>query len=114
MAKQKQTIDALRLLFRQRFGTAGFRFIKIAGSAYQEDGLPDLLIKTYNGFLFWFEIKRDWEDKPTPLQIYNINDLRIRHKLLTGFCILNKKKELEFKRHWEDKAIDLGQFIKEG
>lgn len=78
------------------------RFIKIHGSKYQESGLPDILCaikRTRKTINIWLEVKRNWKDKPTPLQIYNIKDLRNRN-FFTGF-VAGK----EFKLNWNDEPV---------
>jgi len=56
------------------------RYIKIGAGRFQEAGLPDLiiLIKKDNQLQlqFWIEIKRNWLDKPTELQKFNIKDFQ--------------------------------------
>jgi len=73
------------------------RYIKIGASKYQEVGLPDLQILIYNvtdkkHLKFWIEIKRNWNDKPSKLQIFNIIDLRC-YGYRTGFIAGDEFKE---------------------
>ena len=54
---------------------------------------------------FWIEIKRDWNDTPTNLQLYNVQDLR-ELGFITGFRV-----DEEFKLNWSDKPIDFNKFL---
>ena len=119
---QKQNIELIKKIFKQRFSDAGdkIRFIKIHGSQYQEAGLPDLmiLISTLpNGPLtawtkriqlrFWFEIKRNWKDEPTPLQKHNIQNL-FQFGFHTGYIAGD-----EIKLSWHSKEIKLKSYLKD-
>lgn len=116
---QAMNLKLIKNIFKELFPHIDFRFIKIAGSQYQENGLPDLLILC-NGYVdpnqsplfqvrmpnHWFEIKRDWNDAPTALQKYNIKHLR-HYNYVTGFVSGD-----EFKLNWTDKPMKLIAFLK--
>ena len=80
------------------------RFIKIHGSNFQENGLPDIMILTPH-VNFWLELKRDWKDHPSAIQKYNILSLA-QYGFVTGFVV-----DDEYKSLWEDeepiKLIDI-------
>ncbi|HDY89527.1 MAG TPA: hypothetical protein ENH82_15625 [bacterium] len=116
---QSKNIKLIKKIFRETFPHVKFRFIKIHGSQYQETGLPDLMILC-DGIIdlnqsvlfqqrqmpnFWIEIKRDWNDTPTNLQLYNVQDLR-QYQFITGFMTGE-----EFKLNWGDKAQTLKRFL---
>ena len=103
--KQNDNKKLIERIFKEAFPEANMRFIKIHGSKYQESGLPDLKIEV-DKMHFWLEIKRDWQDDPTPIQKWNIVDLR-KHGYITGFVAKD-----EYKSVWEtNSSIKLKDFI---
>lgn len=115
---QNKNIKLIKKIFRETFPHVKLRFIKIHGSQYQEAGLPDLMILC-DGIVdprqsvlfqrqmpnFWVEIKRDWGDTPTNLQLYNAQDLG-GYQFVTGFVVGD-----EFKLNWGDKPQDFRKFL---
>lgn len=106
MPAQAKTISLLKRLL----GEAGLecRLIKLHGGRYQEAGLPDLMILSNDHTVpkFWLEIKRDWRDKPTALQAWNIEDLRKRG-FITGYLVGD-----EFKANWDNEPVKFLDFLR--
>ena len=82
--KLKENIELIKRIFDKHLKNV--RYIKIAGSQYQENGLPDMMILRTKDRPIWVEVKRDIKDKPTKLQLWNITDLRNRG-VITGFIV---------------------------
>jgi len=116
--KQNQNIKLIKKIFEETFPHIKFRFIKIHGHRYQESGLPDLMILS-DGIIdpkqsivfqrqmpnFWFEVKRNWKDKPDDLQKYNIKYFKC-YNFVTGFISGD-----EFKSSWNDKPIKFKTYL---
>jgi Holliday junction resolvase len=49
--------------------------VKTHGGAYQRSGIPDLLYLE-EGIFYAFEVKRSEKEKPTPLQIHELELIR--------------------------------------
>lgn len=101
---QDKTLRILKKLFNEHPPMC-VRFIKIHGGRYQEAGLPDILILTANKN-FWLEIKRDWSDKPSSLQTWNITTLR-QYGFITGYVVGD-----EYKLNWDDLPQKLPNILK--
>lgn len=104
---QSQTMRILNRIIDKYFDIQERRIIKIHGSSMQEAGLPDVIIllkaKDFNkskntpeSFQLWIEIKRNWKDTPTELQMNNIKKLP-KFGFITGYIVGG-----EFKYSWDD------------
>jgi hypothetical protein len=110
---QAANIKLIKKTFDNLFAGESIRYIKIHGGQYQESALPDLMILISNHpgskeYKLWIEIKRDWKDKPSPLQEFNIKDLR-NYKYITGYISGD-----EWKENWTDpEPIKLATYLKD-
>lgn len=87
------------------------RYIPIVASPHMEAGLPDLMILTPDQRLpnGWWELKRDWDDKPRRIQRWNVELSLPDMGYHTGYCIGH-----EFKHRWDDEhAIPTVQAFRE-
>lgn len=91
---QNQNIKLIKKIIDEKYKDV--RYIKIHGGKYQEAGLPDLMILIPGHKHIWIEIKRDWNDTPTKLQMWNVADLQ-RRGYMAGFVAGD-----EFKLAWND------------
>jgi len=107
---QPKTVKIIKDIFAKNFAKEEYRIIKIHGGQYQEKGLPDIMIltniKDKEPLKFWIELKRNWKDKPSMLQMHNIKNLR-KFGFVTGYCV-----GPEFKEKWSHFHIDFETYIK--
>jgi hypothetical protein len=93
--KESENRKSIKKIFTKKYLKSDLEFINQHGNIYSVVGIPDLLVLTPDGN-YWFEIKRDWKDKPRTVQKWWIERLRL-YGFITGFVVVS-----EYKESWED------------
>jgi len=104
--KESETRKQVKKVFNKFYDLDMFWIINQHGGRYSIVGIPDVIVLTEDK-RYWFEIKRDWQDEPTVIQKFWVEELR-RFGFVTGFVIGTK-----YKYAWnDDTTIDLKDLIK--